>query len=106
MIKQECKSCNSGSSKLQEVLKKKFGCTEPAQKPVWYAESGEEFYNCPIQFVTDNVRQWYQEMIYDTNRGIIGKPYREESARYADAMQIYDQEYNMQLKVKERLNNG
>ncbi len=65
-----------------------MGCEEPAQRVVWFDSHEEYFYTCPMQFLTQDIIEWYTEYDYDTQ---IGTPlnYCQQSCKYIEAWRLY-----------------
>ena len=66
------------------IAKDVWGCERPTQAAVW-TNDGEEFYNCPIRFVPDNVWAWFSELTFAEQFHQI-KPYSEMPARWIEAL--------------------
>lgn len=69
-----------------------WGCDKPTQAAVW-ADDEDEFYTCPLRFLTDEVVVWYSEYSYNKELGG-AKPYANQSKRFIDAMFLYNKYYN------------
>lgn len=69
------------------------GCEEPTQTPVWEDGDDNEYYNCPIRWLTSDIAEWYQQYSYDIEFHC-GLTYDQQSIRYTEAWQIYKQHLN------------
>ena len=66
----------------------RLGCEEPTQLAVW--DDGEdEFFNCPIRFISDEIYFWYDKYKHGTRL-----EYEELNCRYSEAVNYY--EYQLQ----------
>ena len=85
-----------------ESLKETWGCTTPSDTPVW--ELGEDtYYSCPLNYITDDVANWYQEYEYSKEFG--GTSWHLQSYAWVQAYRWYMQSYNGHVqKAQERSN--
>jgi hypothetical protein len=69
-------------------LKALYGCEEPTQVAVWEDEVENEFYNCPLRWLTEAVLDWYELYAYDMefHKGL---SYDRQSNRYIEAWKVY-----------------
>jgi len=79
------------------------GCETPTQMPVWEDGAGNEYYNCPYKWVTDNILEWYQQLSYDTEMHT-ALPYNDQSNKYIDAWMVY--KYHLNRFNKEQLDKS
>ena len=70
-------------------LKKEWGCDEPKQIAVWVDNEENEYFNCPLKFIPENVLQWYEEYSYQKEFGG-ALSYRKQSRKFIDAIRIYN----------------
>jgi hypothetical protein len=54
----DCRECS-----CDPTLKARWGCEEPTQYAVWATEE-DEFYSCPLLWVTQIISDWYEEYAY------------------------------------------
>lgn len=77
-------------------------CKEhPAQRTVWGCEgrqepwidplTDDEYYACPIKFISDQAFEWYAEYAYINKYPSTALPYRSISFRYLEACREYEQ---------------
>lgn len=72
---------------------------------MWVDPYGEQFFNCPLQWITYDITEWYKEYLYITEIGSPA-PYRDQSSKWIDAWLVYRaafnqyQQYQMEKKVK------
>lgn len=63
------------------------GCEIPSESVVWQDEDNE-FYSCPIKWITEEITDWYQEVTYQQEFGI-AEPYHSQSNRFLEAWSFY-----------------
>lgn len=89
----DCGECQNAPD-----LKKEWACEIPASNAVW--EDGEnEFYNCPLKFVTAEAVAWYQEHVYNEQYHT-ALPYHQQSEGYIAALNYYKSAFNKFMKMK------
>lgn len=83
-------------------LKEQWACEVPSRIAVW--EDGEnEFYSCPMRFVTSYVYEWYSEHAYCERYHTI-ELYAKQNERFVAALNTYNSKLShfraMALKQK------
>lgn len=78
-------------------LKEQRGCERPTQQPVWEDED-DIYYSCPINWITDEIGQWWDEVVYSREFG--GMSYDQQSNRFVEAYLFYSAEFNRFSKLK------
>jgi hypothetical protein len=94
-IEFSCQACESDPG-----VKESLGCEEPAQVVVWETED-DQFFSCPVSFISPAIWDWYSEQAYYKEYGA-AVPYDKQPALWLDAWSIYNQYYGqfMQAKMK------
>jgi hypothetical protein len=65
------------------------GC-EGGESVIWFDPITEdEYYVCPIRFVTNNIIEWYNEYSYNMDFPGTARKYGEQSNKFIDAAHIY-----------------
>ena len=78
-----CRLCS-----YDKTLKEEWGCDKSTQTAVWIDAEGNEYFNCPLVFIPENVQVWYEEFSYQQQYG--GAPsYRKQSRKWIEAMRLY-----------------
>jgi len=81
-------------------LKQAWGCDTPTESAVW--EDGEnEFYNCPLRFITKEALSWYQEHLYNEHYHT-ALPYHMQSEGYVKALAYYQTMFNKMNAMKRK----
>jgi len=83
----DCRACQSDPS-----LKKLWGCDEPTQDAVW-ATDEEEFYNCPLRWISEQIIDWYEEYSYYTEFPGAAPIFGNMIPGWTEALQYYKIQY-------------
>jgi hypothetical protein len=101
LISFDCNECK----KFPE-LRKQLSCDAPSQDAVW--EDGEnEFFNCPVRFISQAVSDWYNEHAYN-DRYKSARMYEKQAETYIEALDYYDRCMGKfkAIKARQGTNNG
>jgi len=86
-----CENCKHDSE-----LKTYLGCDNPTQMAVW--ENDEyEFFSCPLNFIADSVVDWWEEYLYYKSFSGSSPLYKNQSAKFVEAMYLYNKLLNSYL---------
>lgn len=96
MLELSCRACDDAPD-----FKKLNGCEEPTQSPVWDDGEENEFYSCPMYWVTDSIHEWYEEYSYCKEFGM-SICYQNQSKRFFDAWLIYKYWYDIFCVKKQK----
>jgi len=73
---------------MEPGIKWLCGCEEPTQMAVW-EDDDDEFYNCPLRFITDQTAEWYKEYAYYQDFPGAAPAYRQMPAKFLEAISYY-----------------
>lgn len=97
VLELSCEACQSDPE-----ARAALGCEEPAQTVVWETEE-DQFYSCPLSFISPAVWNWYAEQAYYKEYGS-APAYNEQSALWLDAWAIYSSYYSKFLQQAHKKN--
>jgi len=69
-------------------MKTCWGCDEPAQQAVWRDLDEDDYYSCPVKFITEHVVAWYSEYAYYLEFGS-APAYDKLPAKWHEALGVY-----------------
>jgi hypothetical protein len=81
-------------------LRTERGCEAPAQRAVWY-DGEDEYYTCPLCWLSDSIINWYDEYLYTQEFGT-ALSYNDQSNRFIEAWQQYKIAFNRFSEEKMR----
>lgn len=67
-----------------------MGCVNPSQIAVWEDYDGNQFFNCPLQFISDEAIRWYENFKYDSVFSGAVVNYKNQSAKYIAAVAYFN----------------
>jgi hypothetical protein len=96
IIGYSCSVCEEGLTNEQKndpnfhnYKKEVRGCDRPTQTPLELLETDEEWYNCPIKFVSKAVNEFYDKM-QSYQDGLSTPPdFDQQSYKFNDALKLY-----------------
>lgn len=73
---------------------------------VWVDPDGEQFFNCPMLWITDDITGWYRDYLYSTEIGA-AVPYQQQSNKWVEAWLVYRSAYSryQQYVIEKRTKN-
>jgi hypothetical protein len=98
-------SCGGCRDTLQEgetdgYVQKSFGCNEPLQVPAtWFGEE-EQFFNCPMKFITSGCVDFLEK--YDSyKKGFATPPdYEKQAAKFWEGVRSFESNMNKCMAMK------
>lgn len=60
---------------------------------VWVDPKGEQFFSCPMLFISDDITEWYKSYLYSTEIGGL-TPYHDQASKWVDAWLVYRAAFN------------
>ena len=82
-----------------DQIKKIRGCKEPLHIPVWVKED-YKFFNCPLSYLSLQIKQWYNKYKFIKDNICTRVDYKNEIAKFFDAINTYEYYYNKFTKEK------
>jgi hypothetical protein len=97
MFRFDCRACQHNPA-----YKKEWGCIKPVEEQaVWIDdETDQDFYSCPMLWVSQNITDWYSEYAYIRKHPHTAKEYKTINAKYAQASSVYESAYDFFHKLK------
>lgn len=93
----------TGQNLHAQSLRAQWGCEEPTQTPVWVDEDeGEEYYNCPLRFISDAVVDWYGYHSYYQSYAGTAPKYEDMPARFLEAVGYYENQLRLFMEMKQK----
>ena len=85
LISFSCSKCKSAP-----YIKDTLGCDKPMETAATWLGEEDEFYNCPIKFITENTGQFFEK--YDSYKNGIATPpdYEKQSAKFFIALRTFE----------------
>ena len=77
-----------------------LGCEEPTQTVVWETPD-DQFFSCPVSFISPAIWDWYTEQAYYKEYGA-PVPYDKQSSLWLDAWSIYSSYYSKYLQERNK----
>ena len=81
-------------------MKKALSCSGISPHPIAMDDDLGEFYTCPIQFISEQVSQWYDEYSYYQLFTGTAPNYGEVNVRFWEAVKIYKNVYDAESTKK------
>jgi hypothetical protein len=79
---------NCGVCKNDPVFKNAMGCVTPSQIAVWEDYNGNQFFNCPWQFISEEAFTWFERYKYEGN----SVKFNQQAAKYLEAINYFNSE--------------
>lgn len=99
-------SFSCGKCQAAPYIKDTLGCEEPTQTPAFWFEKDEEWFNCPLKFITEEVLDFLNE--YDSLKTNLARPkeYGEQSSKFYEAVRVLENNISKFVKEKEGTADG
>jgi len=77
-----------------------MGCEKPLETAATWLGEEDEFYNCPVRFITTSTRDFLEK--YDSYRSRMATPpdFEKQSANFISAIGIFERSVDKFLKLK------
>ena len=93
LIAFSCEKCNDSP-----YIKDSLGCEKPLKDAATWIGPDDEFYNCPIRFITDSTYDFIEK--YDCRKFYTGNQYEKESAKFLLAVRIFERYLSKFMEMK------
>lgn len=85
IIGMNCATCESAP-----YLKETFGCDTPTQNAATWLDEGEEWFSCPVRFITASTMDFLREYDAYKDKFATAPVYGQMSAKFIEAKQVLD----------------
>lgn len=92
--------CKITCSDCDESRKLSLGCNDNLDRPIYNLDDNE-FYCCPIRFITQQVYDWYDEYNYHQTFQGTAPGYNNNTKRYWDSVKLYKMYLNKYEELRD-----
>lgn len=107
LIAFSCERCQAASiqdnngNEISNYIKESLGCEHPTQTPATWLDENEEWFNCPIQFISQSVFAFFEK--YDSFKNGLSMPlnYEDQIGKFNLAVKSFEYYLNKFTEQKQ-----